>query len=188
MKFGMSSSGCEPRPAKGEPAQPVVSLAAAAVTRPAMRRCTKVWAVGKAATKTKSFWVPRASNCSKARVTLPRIGQAESHPAGCTTTARSKRTAQAPGRPTFLLGKTRSNGDPVITLRRAARPWMRVRPADATQVAPQRRSVHAEVDQGKGRPELRSTGTRESEGCIGAATSGNGWHPDPAEQRRPVLN
>jgi len=28
---------------------------------------------------------------------------------------------------------------------------------------------------------------RESEGRIRAMTSGNGWHPDPAEQRRPVL-
>ena len=29
MKFGTSSSGCEPRPARGEPAQPVASLATA---------------------------------------------------------------------------------------------------------------------------------------------------------------
>jgi len=28
---------------------------------------------------------------------------------------------------------------------------------------------------------------RESEGRIGAKTPGNGLHPDPAEQRRPVL-
>jgi hypothetical protein len=28
---------------------------------------------------------------------------------------------------------------------------------------------------------------RESEGRIGAKTSGNGWHSDPSEQRRPVL-
>ena len=35
MKFGSSSSGCEPRPAKGEPAQPVASLATDAATRPA---------------------------------------------------------------------------------------------------------------------------------------------------------
>ena len=52
MKFGSSSSGCKPRPAKGEPAQPVASLAPFAVTWPAMRRHASVWAVGKAATKT----------------------------------------------------------------------------------------------------------------------------------------
>ena len=28
---------------------------------------------------------------------------------------------------------------------------------------------------------------RESEGFIGALTSGNLWHSDPAEQRKPVL-
>ena len=36
----------------------------------------------------------------------------------------------------------------------------------------------------------RSSGakqSRESEGRIGALTSGNGRHPDPGEQRRPVL-
>jgi hypothetical protein len=36
----------------------------------------------------------------------------------------------------------------------------------------------------------RSSGTkqcRESEGRIRAMTSGNAWHADPGEQRRPVL-
>ena len=75
MKFGLSSSGCEPRPAKGEPAQPVVSLATDAVTRPAMRRRAKVWAVGEAATKTKTFWVPRASICLKARAVSRESGR-----------------------------------------------------------------------------------------------------------------
>jgi len=30
-------------------------------------------------------------------------------------------------------------------------------------------------------------GMRESEGLVGAMTSGNLWQLDPAEQRRPVL-
>ena len=38
MKFGLSSSGCDPRPAKGGPPKPVVSLATVVVTQPAMRR------------------------------------------------------------------------------------------------------------------------------------------------------
>jgi hypothetical protein len=37
----------------------------------------------------------------------------------------------------------------------------------------------------QGEPERRPKGTWESEGRIGAEKSGNGWHPDPAEQRRP---
>jgi len=154
------SSGCEPRPAKGAPTQPVASLATDAVTRPAMRRCAKVWAVGKAATKTISSRVPRGSNSSKATAVSPHQGEGEPHPAGCTTTARSKGTVQAPGRPTFFLGRHRSDGDPVITLRRAARSWMRARPADATQVALHRRSIRAEVDRRQGE--------------TGAAADGNG--------------
>ena len=38
----------------------------------------------------------------------------------------------------------------MITLRRAARPWMRARPADATEVAPRRRSIHVEVGRWQG--------------------------------------
>ena len=43
-----------------------------------------------------------------------------------------------------------------------------------------------EVGRREGRPERAAEEDRESEGRIGAMTSGNGWHPDPAEQRRPV--
>ncbi len=102
--LGSSSSGCDPRPAKGEPAQPVVSLATSAVTRTAMRRHASEWAVGNAATKTTSSRMSRGSCSSKATAVSPRQGEENSHPAGCTTTARSKRTVQAPGRPTLLLG------------------------------------------------------------------------------------
>ena len=45
----------------------------------------------------------------------------------------------------------------------------------------------AEVGRKQGEPELRSKVGRKSEGCIGAKRPGNGWHPEPAEQRRPVL-
>ena len=160
MKFGSSSSGCEPRPARGEPAQPVASLATVAATRPAMRRRASVWAVGNAATKITSSRVPRGLISPKATAVSPQQGEGRAHPAGCTTTARSKRTVQTPGRPTFLLGDFRSDGDPVTTLRRAARPRMRARPADATQVAPHRRSIRAEV------------GRRQGE--TGAAADGDG--------------
>ena len=43
-----------------------------------------------------------------------------------------------------------------------------------------------EVGQRQGEPEPRPMGVRESEGRIRAMTVGNGWRPDPPEQRRPV--
>ena len=46
MKLRLSSSGCKTRPARGEPAQPVASLAPFVVTRAAKRRYASVWAVG----------------------------------------------------------------------------------------------------------------------------------------------
>ena len=77
MKFGLSSSGCNPRPAKGEPTQPVASLSTVAVTRPAMRRCASAWAVGNAATKTISFRVPRGLLTSNATAVSPQQGEGE---------------------------------------------------------------------------------------------------------------
>jgi len=44
-----------------------------------------------------------------------------------------------------------------------------------------------QVGQKQGRPELRPMVVRESEGLIRAEKLGNGWYPEPAEQRRPVL-
>ena len=51
MKPCLSSSGCETRPAKGEPARPVASLAPETVTDSAMRRYANEWAVSHVATK-----------------------------------------------------------------------------------------------------------------------------------------
>ena len=51
MKPCLSSSGCETRPAKGEPARPVAGLAPDTVTDSAMRRYASEWAVNHAATK-----------------------------------------------------------------------------------------------------------------------------------------
>ena len=82
MKFGSSSSGCEPRPAKGEPAQPVASLAASKETTAPMRRRASVWAVGKAATKIMSSRVPRGSLSSKATAVSPQQGRGQTAPGG----------------------------------------------------------------------------------------------------------
>ncbi|MBX3130131.1 MAG: hypothetical protein KF718_25665 [Polyangiaceae bacterium] len=81
-KFGSSSSGCEPRPAKGEPAQPVASLAASKETTAPMRRRASMWAVGNAATKTMSSRVPRGSISSKATAVSPQQGRGETAPGG----------------------------------------------------------------------------------------------------------
>jgi hypothetical protein len=180
MKFGSSSSGCKPRLAKGEPAQPVANLATVAATRPAMRRHASEWAEGNAATKTMSSRVLRALHGPKATAISPAQGEGGSHPAGCTTTARSKRTVQAPGRPTFLLGKDRSDGDPVTTARRAARWRMRARPADATEVAPHRRSICARVGGRQGETGADADG---NEGVGGLHTSGDDGERSGARTR-----
>ncbi len=151
MKFGSSSSGCDPRPAKGEPAQPVASLATDAVTRPAMRRRASMWAVGNAATKTMSSRVPRGLEPSKATALSPQQGRGESAPGG----VYDHGTQQEDGPGTWEATRsssatTRSSGEPVTSLRRAVRPWMRARPADATRVAPHRRSIRAEVGRRQG--------------------------------------
>jgi len=108
MKLRLSSSGCETRPAKGSPPEPVASLATVAATRPAKRRHASVWAVGFAASKTMSSRMPRVLFHLKATTTSPsRWARRGSYPAGCSTTARRKRTAQEPGRPSLLLENNR---------------------------------------------------------------------------------
>ena len=77
--------------AKGEPTQPVASLATVAVTSPAKRRHASVWAVGNAASKIAT--IPDAEGARKPEgdeglsVIWARAGF---YPAGCTTTARTK--------------------------------------------------------------------------------------------------
>ena len=103
MKLCLPSNGCETRPVKGDPPTPVASLAASAVTKTPMRRHASEWAVGLTATKERSFWVPRALCSLKALAVSTRWASRDAHPAGSEPTARWKRTAQAPGRPFFLL-------------------------------------------------------------------------------------
>ena len=71
----------------------------------------------------------------------------------------------------------------MTTLRRAGRPWMRARPADATRVAPRRRSIHAEVASPK-----RSLGDDVQDPACAPATVRTGrrrvvsWPSTPAGQ------
>src|SRR4030095_10056798 len=79
-----------------------------------------------------------------------------------------------PGSPSRLLASSRFCGEPVPRLRRTTRSRAHVLSAsEAQKKRPQR-----------GRPHARGTravaeGGRESEGCIGATTSGNGGTPRP---------
>ncbi len=95
--------------------------------------------------------------------------------------ARTKRTAQEPGRSCSFLWKGRPTGSRA----RAKSPTglqMRM-----TAITGEESTSAHEVGRRQGEPEPRPKVYRKSEGCIGAMTSGNGWHPEPAEQRRPVL-
>ncbi len=58
MKFCLSSSGCKTRPAKGEPARPVASLATVAEMPSAMRRHANVRAVGLRPRNLSAFRMP----------------------------------------------------------------------------------------------------------------------------------
>jgi len=73
------------------------------------------------------------------------VGEGRLHPAGCTTLARKKRTAQEPGRPAFLLERNRQHGEPDKNLRRATRMRTHELPAEG-----QRTSVRAEVGEWQG--------------------------------------
>ena len=86
----ISSRNLVSRPAGAKPAwpgvsppEPVASLATGAVTRPAKRRRASTWAVGNAATKSMTYRVPRALNCSKATTRRPQeVGEDGSEPGG----------------------------------------------------------------------------------------------------------
>jgi hypothetical protein len=149
MKFGLSSSGCEPRPAKGEPAQPVASLATVAVTWPAMRRHASVWAVGQ---QPRKFGDPgcRGGLRPRRRRRLSDMGWRDRTRRGVRPRHAGRGRSRHLGGPRSSSATIRSDGDPVITPRRAARLRMRARPADATPVAPRRRSIRAEVGRWQG--------------------------------------
>jgi len=150
MKLRLSSSGCKTRPARGEPAQPVASLAPFVVTRAAKRRYASVWAVG---ISLETLDMPGAEG-----VVIPegdgersvKWARSVSHPAGSWTTARRKRTAQAPGRPSFSSTRSGATENPVTpsptpSRRRTAR-------------LAAKKSVRIEVGHRQGEPEPRPTG------------------------------
>ena len=174
-------AGANPARLRVSPPEPVASLAPASEMASAMRRQANVRAMGHAAPKPIIFpeaegpVLPEGNNTLCIRVVWARSGVS---PAGCSTMARTKRTAQAPGRPSPLLDPSRSCGEPVTRLRRTARCGRTCRrPCGVQNKRPHR-----------GRPSARGTramaeGGRESEGCIGAGTSGNGVAPGPGRAK-----
>ena len=80
----------------------------------------------------------------------------------------------------------------MTSLRRADRYRCPVGRCHGASRAARRTSIEPEVRTPKGRPEggrrePAPKRSRESDDRIRAMTSGNGWRPDPAEQRRSVL-
>ena len=164
---------------------PVASLAADAATRSSMRRCASEWAVGIAATKRRSFWVPRASCSLKATAVTALWASSDFAPSGVydygTLEEDGPETWEALTSPCETTGLS---GEPVTSLRRA----VCLRDAHA---AGRRAAQNKHPPQGRPKArEDRSRGRRES-GSRRAAyelrRQGTGRHPDPAEQRRPVL-
>jgi len=189
MKLRLSSNGCpclrKPGARSGvSPPRPVASLAAYSVTGAAMRRYASVWAVGHAATK--AIVIPGAQG-----VGLPEgdgslseeRARRELHPAGSSTMARTKRTAQKPGRASLLLVRRpdkRRSGDQSPT-RSVFAGCTRCRPLSAAQNERPRRGRPRAMRKGRRQP--RPMGVRESEGCIRALTSGNGMVPGPGRAK-----
>jgi hypothetical protein len=164
MEFGLPSSGCKTRPAKGQPAQLVASLATEAETPAAMRRCAKVRAVGKAATK--SIFIPGVEGVAL----LEDDGDLTRYRARAGRTRRGVRPRHA------ARGRSRNLGDPHLSLAipgatenqssisdtpRAcgcARGWPTPR-----EVAPHRTSIHAKVGRWQGETGV----TAEGDGGVG---------------------
>ena len=170
MKRRASSSGCESRPVKGEPARAGSKPGAVrgntfgdasageragrgtAAPKPLLPGCRAGWISSKAITVPGAHW---------ARGGL--------YLAAGSTTAGTKRTVPSPGRPSPLLDTPRLGGEPVTRLRRTAR--MREYVSSASRGTGQASASREATARGTG---AVTEGGRESEGGRGAVRSGNG--------------
>ena len=171
-KFGMSSSGCESRPGTLSPT----------TGKPALRRQRRRWrrCVGRQATEpwvvslemgklpgVQGFTPPEDNSSDTAK-----MGEVAAHPAGWLTTARSKRTAQQPGRPSSLCVSSRATGPGDQSRHGVMTPAGRVI-ADAHVFSPSR-SIRSAVGRTQRAQESRPKEPRESEDRIRAMRTGNG--------------
>ena len=164
------------------PPRPVASLAARAVTRASMRRHASMWAVGHAASKVMPFREPRALSCLMAAADSAPWASLGPHPAGSSTTARTKRTAQKPGRPSLLLVKRPAHGEPTTDHRRAA--CSRVAHA-AGRPRRHRSSARNEVGQRQGTTGAEADWSEGVGGLHMSVTSGNGSRSATPQGRPP---
>lgn len=179
MKLCLSSSGCETRPARGEPARPVVSLAPCPVMGRAKRRRTSEWAVG---VSPEIYVIPGA--------------QGVGTPEGSSDPSVTGRGWVAPGEVVghgtleeddavtrealSILGQIRCSGEPGKDLRRAACQRTHMRPIK--NEGSHRGRPKARADHSRGRS---GHGSRRAE--YERRRRGTRWRADPAEQRQPVL-
>mgnify|MGYP001827442260 CR=1 FL=1 len=153
---------------------PVANLAASPVTVRLMRRGASGWAVGNQSRNLANFRCPKGHlpgrQQLRRRFGEPKENRRDSRP----WHVRRGWTSNLGG-PCFPPDGTRGRGDPVKHLLRSL---MGAR-AGGAENAPRQEAGF--VRRGSER-----VGARESDGRIRAMMVGNGWHPDPAEQRRPV--
>ena len=158
--FVRRPAGAQPVRPRVSPPKPVASLATASEMGSAKRRHASVWAMGHAAPKPLTF--PEAQGAE-----LPEghndpcenWARRGTSPAWCSTIARTKRTAQAPGRPSPLLDTFRPRGEPVSCLRRTTRSQ-----AHVSSAIRHRTSACIEVGHWQGEPEpwLMGAGSRRA--------------------------
>src|ERR1043166_5367846 len=150
---------------------------------PAKRRYASVWAMGHAAPKPILFPDAQGAELLEGHDGLSvRWARRGTSPAGCSTMVRTKRTAQAPGRPSPLLDTFRLRGEPVSRLRRTTRSQ-----APVSSATRHRTSACIEVSHGQGEPEPWLMGAGSRRAAYERGRRGTRWHLDPAEHRRPVL-
>src|SRR5262245_4274034 len=149
---------------------------------PAKRRHASVWAMGHAAPKPIIFPDAQGADLLEGYNDLTvRWARRGTYPAGCSTMARTKRTAQAPGRPSPLLDTSRPPGEPVSRLRRTTR--LQAHVSSATR---HRTSACIEVGHWQGEPEPWLMGAGSRRAAYERGRRGTRWHSDPVEQRQPV--
>src|SRR5262249_45341639 len=142
-----------------------------------------VWAMGHAAPK--PLLVPDAQGAALLEgdnALSVRGARRGPSPAGCSTMARTQRTAQAPGRPSPRLDPFRPRGAPVRGLRRTTRLQAQVSSAIRHST-----SAGIEVSRWHGAPEPWLLGAGSRRAAYERGRRGTRWHSDPAEHRRPVL-
>lgn len=158
------SSGCETRPTKAQSRRSVASLATAWVTTTAMRRHTRIWAMGKQ---------PRKSLYTGAQGFIPLEGSSardakdeeRAQPAGCTTMARVQGDGPVIWEALPLFHENRrGNGDRKNNPNEAASAWAR---APRTRKSPRHEGRPKRGEPKRGREGVQGVGVPNKSEDIG---------------------